>query len=97
MGCEHRRISLKSGESLVFDNSRWLYGRDKLPEKSNRFLQLYWIRHAPMINQLLQRNVVISDFLTSKKLEQLAFRLYQFRCEDIERFFHDFLIRAGVM
>lgn len=44
MGFGHRRVRLKVGELLVVENGRWLHGRDKLPEKSNRFLQRYWLR-----------------------------------------------------
>lgn len=44
MGFGHRRVRLKAGELLIVDNGRWLHGRDKLPEKSNRFLQRYWLR-----------------------------------------------------
>ena len=66
MGCGHRRIRLNAGETLVVDNGRWLHGRDRLPEKSNRSLQRYWIRHAPMINRRLHGNAVTSDFLTLK-------------------------------
>lgn len=48
MGCGHRRIRLKEGEVLVVDNGRWLHGRDRLPENSNRLLQRYWIcRYTP--------------------------------------------------
>lgn len=46
VGCGHRRIRLKAGEILVVDNGRWLHGRDKLPEKSHRSLQRYWIQVA---------------------------------------------------
>lgn len=47
MGFGHRRVRLKVGELLIVDNGRWLHGRDKLPEKSNRFLQRYWLcRHS---------------------------------------------------
>ena len=44
MGFGHRRVRLKVGELLVVENGRWLHGRDKLPEKSKRFLQRYWLR-----------------------------------------------------
>lgn len=44
MGFGHRRVRLQVGELLIVDNGRWLHGRDKLPEKSNRFLQRYWLR-----------------------------------------------------
>ena len=32
MGCGHRRISLKAGETLVVDPGRWIHGCDRLPE-----------------------------------------------------------------
>ena len=50
MGFGHRRVRLKVGELLVVDNGRWLHGRDKLPEKSNRFLQRYWLHRQSQLN-----------------------------------------------
>lgn len=44
LGFGHRRIRLKAGELLIIDNRRWLHGRDMLPERSDRFLQRYWLR-----------------------------------------------------
>lgn len=51
MGFGHRRVRLKSGELLIVDNGRWLHGRDKLPEKSNRFLQRYWLRRQSSLSK----------------------------------------------
>ena len=50
MGFGHRRVRLKVGELLIVDNGRWLHGRDKLPEKSNRFLQRYWLRRQSSLS-----------------------------------------------
>ena len=50
VGIGHRRMRLKSGEALIVDNGRWLHGRDKLPENSNRFLQRYWISCATQLD-----------------------------------------------
>ena len=50
MGFGHRRVRLQVGELLVVDNGRWLHGRDKLPEKSNRFLQRYWLRRQSRLS-----------------------------------------------
>ena len=44
MGYGHRRIRLQAGEMLLVDNGRWLHGRHKLPENSDRFLKRYWMR-----------------------------------------------------
>ena len=44
MGFGHRRVRLKVGELLIIDNGRWLHGRDVLLERSERFLQRYWLR-----------------------------------------------------
>ena len=50
MGLGHRRIRLKGGEVLVVDNGRWLHGRDKLPRRSNRVLQRYWLRRQSQLD-----------------------------------------------
>ena len=51
MGFGHRRVRLKAGELLIVDNGRWLHGRDKLPEKGNRFLQRYWLRRQSYLSK----------------------------------------------